>query len=524
MIKKMLVLMIFILMLMMGCSDTDSDLEMSEKESIENGVQNADHENTHVNVGLFWLDADLEPTTAWHGWALARLGVGENLIQLDENMNFMGKIAEEWEMKDDQTAVFKLRQDVYFHNGKQVDAEAVKASIERALEMTDRDDVKFPVETIEADEFTVTIRTQEAWPTLLNLLADPVYIIVDAEAAQSPDFAVEPIATGPFKVTGFTSDEGFALSRHDDHWNGASSIETIDARYIPDASVRAMALQTGEIDFATQLNHTDLTLFEDNEEYEVLKGPNLRIFQMRLNMNKPYMQYPEFRQALVHGIDQVSYAKKLANGVPAKGPFTSQLAFGYDGEIPYEFDPEKAKALLDEIGMVDTSGDGFREYQGEKIKLNYVARTDLGQVPNTIGSAMQAHYRDIGLDMELLLVESDTDLVENREYDMRWERWTSAPTGDPQSFLQASFGTDGVGNRGDYSNAELDSLIEDLMQTTEKEVRDEIGKQASEILLKDVPALFLYYGEGNVVHNRRLSGIKRFTSEVYYLDERAKLQ
>ncbi|SFI25831.1 peptide/nickel transport system substrate-binding protein [Tindallia magadiensis] len=527
MTKKVLLLIVMVLLFAAGCADNSEEVGNSGQEGsdlIEKNNDSADQSTHHVNIGLFWLDADIEPTTAWHGWTLARLGVGENLIQLDENMNFVGKLAESWEVIDETTAIFELRENAYFHNGKKVDAEAVKASIQRALELTDRDDVKFPLESIEAEGNTVKIRTEEPWPTLLNLLADPVYIIVDAEAAESAGFNMAPVATGPFRVTSFIAEEGLSLTRHEEHWSGKSNIESIDAKYIPDASVRAMALQTGEIDFATQLNHTDLEIFEDTDEYVVLRGPNLRIFQLRLNMDKPYMKYPEFRQALVHGIDKNSYAKELANGVPAKGPFAPQLSFSFDGEVPYNFDPEKAKDLLDDLGIVDVNGDGFREYQGERIILSYVARSDLGQVPNTIGSAMQAQYRDIGLDMELVLVESDSSLVESGDFDMRWERWTSAPTGDPQSYLQASFGSDGSGNRGNYSNEELDSLIQKLVRTVEKEDRDRIGIQAAELLITDVPALFLYYGEGNVVHSSRLTGIERFTSEVYYIDERMELQ
>lgn len=477
-----------------------------------------------LNMALFWLDSNIEPTEGWNGWTLTRTGVGENLVQLDENMEFKPVIAESWEQVDDTTTVFTIREGVTFHNGKTVDGEAVKASIERALSLTDRDDIKIPVESITAEGQTVTMKTTAPFATLINHLADPVYIIVDAEAAEhNEDFKYKPVATGAFKVAAFDADKGLTLHKHEQHWSGDIHVDIVHAKYIPDDATRVMALQSGDVDLATQIPAKDLTLFENNDDFLVQKGPNLRIFLLRLNMDTAYMKELAFRQALSYGMDKETYAKELVNGLPAKGPFNDMLSFGYKGEDFYSYQPAKAKELLDKLGYTDTDGDGIREAAGENIVLRYVFATNHGSDAKNIGAAMQQQYKEIGIGLEIVQVENYADIAKTGDFDMLWERWTSAPAADAAYFLEASYKTGAAGNYGHYSNAAFDQLVGQFANTLEKEQRDQLGQEGTAYLMEDVASLFMYYQEGTVVTNKKIQGVPRFISEIYYIDERVTM-
>jgi peptide/nickel transport system substrate-binding protein len=480
----------------------------------------------NLNIALFWLDENIEPTEGWNGWTLTRTGVGENLAQIDENLKIKPVIAESWEQIDPTTTVFKIRKGVYFQNGQLVDASACKASIERAHSITNRKDMKFPLESITAEGNTLTIKTTKPYSILTNILADPVYIIVDAKAAfKDPEgFKVKPICTGPFKVITFAPDKGLTLEKHGKYWKGVPDVDTIAVKYLPDGSTRTMALQSGEIDLATALNANDLKLFEDKDKFIVKKGPNLRVFQLKLNFERPYMKNLKFRQALIHGIDKDVYATKLAGGVPARGPFNSMLPFGYKGDEYYAYDPQKAKKLLDEVGFVDNDGDGIREMNGKNIVMEYIFSTNHGKKAQSIGTAMQSQYKAIGLGLKLIQLESIVELGKKGKFDLKFERWTSAPTADPQYFLEASFKTEGYLNEGRYSNPEFDALCDKLGDAYDKAKRYELGIEATKILLEDIPGIFLFYGMGNVVTNQKVDGVYRFISEVYYIDDRVKLK
>lgn len=480
----------------------------------------------NLNMALFWLDENIEPIQGWNGWTLTRCGVGENLVQLDENLRFKPVIAESWEQTDPFTTVFQIRKGVLFHNGQPADANACKVSILRAHNNTDRKDMQFQLDTITADGDTLTIKTKEPYAILLNVLADPVYIIVDAAAAEKdPDsFKFKPIATGAFKVKTFSADTGLTLEKHSKHWNGVPQVDTVNVKYIPEAYTRTVALQSGELDLATQLNPRDLQLFEGNKKFTVHKGPNIRIFLARINFDKPHMKNSAFRQALMHGIDKDTYATKLAGGFPARGPFNELLPFGYKGEEYYPYNPEKATELLDDAGFIDSDGDGIREVDGKNLVLKYVCSTNAGKSGIDIGTAMQAQYKAIGIALEIAQVENAEEIIQQGDYDFKLDRWTSAPTADPQYFLEASFKTGALGNQGHYSNPTFDALCEKLASTMDREERNKLGVEGTKILLEDTAAIFLYYGMGNIVTGKRVGGIHRFISEVYYIDERVTLE
>lgn len=493
------------------------------------GVPTARAAEKTVNMALFWLDADIDPMIASNGWTLNRVGAGENLVQIDEYLKLKPSIAESWEKVDELTTRFVIREGVTFHNGKKVDAAAVKASIERTLEGTDRGDVKFPVDAITAEGNILTIKTKEPVPTMVNLLAETAFIIVDAEAAKEmgDQFKFKPVCTGAFKVETFSPETGLTLSAHEGHWQGKPHVDRVNAKYIPDAKTRSLALQSGELDFASQLTPMDLPILQKDPKLTVLTGPNLRIFFLRPNMDRKLMQSLPFRQALHHAIQRDLYAEKIASGTPARGPFNELLPFGYRGPDSYPYDAEKAKALLDQAGLKDTNGNGIREFEGKDITLTYIYATNHAPDAKNIGLAMQADLKKAGIGLELQQLDNYAEVTKAGKYDLRYERWTSAPTVDPLLFLHMSYKTDpkaeSSGNVGHYSNKDYDALLEELGRTADPAKRNELGAKGAKMLIDDVAGIFLFYQTGNVVYNKRIEGVYRFPSEIYYIDSRLKL-
>ena len=474
-----------------------------------------------LNIGMFWLPSDINPTTKWNGWGLARLGIGENLVQVDENMEFKPVIAESWTKVDDKTTVFNIREGITFHDGSKVTADAVKKSIENALKVSGRKNVKFPVESITAEGQKLTIKTSKPYAILINNLSDPVFTIV--KGFEKEGFANKPIATGPFSVDKFEAGKGVSLSKYDGYWGGAVNIDKVKAVLIKDASTRAMALQSGEVDLVTQIEPNDLKMLEKENKFTIQKGPNARIFMIRLNTQKEYMKNIDFRKAISHAIDQESIVKNIAKGYPAKGPFPPMYDFSYNGETPYKFNISKAKELLDKAKIVDSDGDGFREFDGKNITLKYISRASHGTTAKNIGVAVQSSLKEIGLKVEAVQVESFGDILKKGEFDLVWERWTAAPGNDPEYFLKSSFQGDSIGNRGKYSNAKFDKVIAKLSDSLDKKERNALSQDAIKIILQDVPALFMYHGEGNIITTKKVKGVVRFPSEIYFIDSRISI-
>ena len=91
----------------------------------------------------------------------------------------------------------------------------------------------------------LTIKTTRPDASLLGNMAEPLFIIVDTSADTSK-FKSEPIATGPFMVTGYTPDQEIQVKRYDGYWGGAADLDTMTLKYIKDDNTRALALQSGK--------------------------------------------------------------------------------------------------------------------------------------------------------------------------------------------------------------------------------------------------------------------------------------
>ena len=177
-------------------------------------------------------------------------------------MNVQPWLAESWSISDDHlTWTFKIRDNVKFSNGNLVTAEAVKnllnvlllKILEPKLSLNHRN---------EADGQNLIITTSKPQPNMPGFLADPLFIIVDVSAEkQGRDFAKEgPICTGPYKVESFVKEKA-VMVRNEYYWDGEVPFERVEIPSIDDPNTRAMALQSGEVNFAVNIAAGDIDLF-----------------------------------------------------------------------------------------------------------------------------------------------------------------------------------------------------------------------------------------------------------------------
>ncbi len=115
---------------------------------------------------------------------MSRLGVGESLVKLNDELKVEACLADSWENVDETTWKFHIREGVTFSNGKAVDAEAAKASIERAISMNDRAAEYLKIDSMEADGQDLTIKRQKPMPPFLNNLVEPVFDVIDTTESE----------------------------------------------------------------------------------------------------------------------------------------------------------------------------------------------------------------------------------------------------------------------------------------------------------------------------------------------------
>ncbi len=483
-----------------------------------------------LKVGVTNFADSLEPTENYFGWVVMRYGMGETLAKFDEKMNVQPWLAESWKISDDHlTWTFKIRDGVKFSNGKDLTAEAVKASIERAFAKNKRAETFFKYKEIKADGQNLIITTEKPEPNMPGFLADPLFLIVDTSAEGERDFAKQgPICTGPYVCESFTKEKA-VMKKNPNYWDGEVPYETVEIPSIDDPNTRAMALQSGEVDMAVNIGAGDIGLFSDTSKFHVDRIASLRVVLARINQ-KGVLGDPKVRAAFISMCDRKSYNEIILKGtfIEGKAPIPPSMDYGFDQLTdPNHYDVERAKKLLDEAGWKDTDGDGIRDKDGKPLSVDFVIYNSRAELP-IYAEAVQADAKKVGIDVKIKSV--DYNLIDkmgiNGEYDLLISNITTANTGDPEIFLNWYWRTNKDGdnpqNGSGYSNPALDAKFAELSTEFDKAKRRQLMIDIQQIIMNDGAGLFLGYPETNIISSTKITGAKMYPSDYYWVTNKIR--
>ena len=501
-----------------GCGNKTAEQTDSSTQNTEETTDAAAAEETaeladHMNVGLYWFGTNLDPAVEYNGWTLCRTGIGETLVKIDKDLQIVGQVADSWEMLDDNTWKFHIRDGVTFQNGDPCDAEAVKASFERVLGSVERAKTSTYISNIETDGDDVIFTTEQPNASFLNAISEPLFTI--EVVSDDVDYENQPICTGPFMVTGFETDVQIDLARYDGYWGGASPVETMTVKNVSDDSTRAMALQSGELDVILRVSSADLSLFQDNPDFQIENTTGIRTRTLQFNFENEYLKDINVRKALVACLDYDALAKVLGSDVTvACAPFPLD-AYGYKEVDVQKYDKDAATSYLEESGYTDTDGDGYVDKDGKPLELTLTY--DLSTM-TSVNEAVQDMAKQVGIKLNLNLVESLDDVETNGTFEIKERNVQYLSTGDPIWLLTAGYQTGNGTNYGHYSNAELDELIGEITKTFDQDKKAELVKEAQEILLEDAAGIYMMSQSNIVAANSRVQNITAHPIDYYFID------
>ncbi len=463
----------------------------------------------------------MDPAVDYNGWATVRYGIGETLFTLDDSLNVQKNLVTDYAISDDKlTWTLTLRDGVLFHNGNVMDGTAVKRSLERLAQANDRAASDLMIDSISADGNMVSITTKEPNPTLLNALCDPYACIVDAAADDgSADFQAYPVCTGPYVVKQYVEDTSAYLEPFEQYWGGRPASKSVTIKAISDPETLFLAMQNGEIDAAYGLSYDTLNQFGDDPAFEVSQTATTRVYMLYFNLSNRFMDDINFRRAICMAVDKSAYASVLLNGAgtPTKSAFPENLSYGDDGlmtNVP-DYDPEGAKALLEESGYTDTDGDGFLDKDGQKVSLRLITygRTGLPQS----AQALQSALKQLGLDVSFEQVDNVSAYLTSDDYDICVYACVTTPTGDPLAYLSHTIGTGKSGNFGHYSNPQADELLEKLATEFDIQKRADYAVQIQQIATEDSSFCYLFHLNMALVMKAGVTGMKQSPVDYYQI-------
>lgn len=468
------------------------------------GCSSNDSSSKTLNAAMFWISTSLDPTNNYDGWVLSRIGVGETLLKLNEKYEVEPSLAKSYEQIDDTTWKFTLNDSVTFSNGKKVTGKHVQQCLERAFKNNTRTVDYFDLNHIESKGQEVYLYLNKPSGALLNNLCEPLFTIYDASQSDE-DIASHPICTGPFVVDDFVSEKTIETSRNENYYDGKAKLDHVHFTQVSDSDARVLALQSKEVDLANTIDYSSLKLFRKNKDYQVLEvlGPRTNVVYM--NNESTFLNDKIIRQALSYSVDRESIVK-LIGGKVAQGLYSSALPYGHvlNG---YTFDLAKANALLNEAGYLDSNHDGIREKDGQKIVLNYYESADHGSFDaNIIAQSLQSEAKKIGIEIKLNQVENVNDIKAAGTFDLCSANDSSAPTGDPEPFVQQRYLSTGSNNTGRYKNEEVDHLIQQFSTAYDLNQRQDLAKKISEQILDDAGNIYVSYVPLNTVASSKVKG------------------
>lgn len=481
-----------------------------------------------ITIGVTSFADTLEPTTQYFSWVVSRYAVGECLAKFDETGSLVPCLAESWENSEDGlTWTFKIREGVKFSNGNDMTVEAVKSSLERTIEKSDRVPEFFDLDNMEIDGQNLIFHLKRANANMAGSLADPLFLIVDTSVDDSNWEMEGPVCTGPYAVESFSPTDSCVVVRNEYYWDGEVPLDRVTLKCVDDQTTRSMALQTGEIDIAYNLKTENLIEFEGNPSYEIQELQSLRSTYAFMNQNGALGDLA-LRQALLRGLDKATYCDVLLEGgaTAGKAPVPPTLDFGFD-ELNDEnaYDPEGAMQILADAGYVDVDGDGFVETpDGEKLELNFVIYTSRAEL-GVYAQAAQSNLKDIGINVNLNTVSYETllDMRDSGQYDLLIWNVLVANTGDPENYLRENWYSTSANNTAGYNNPEVDKLLDELAATFDAEARKDLIIQIQQHIMDDAATVFFGYETTYLFNNTRVTGVQMYPMDYYWLTKNIKL-
>ncbi|MER2107591.1 MAG: ABC transporter substrate-binding protein [Solibacillus sp.] len=490
-------LMIMAVIVLAACSDnanSPQNEDTSSNDDKETTTTNSDQLVVAIPADVTSLDPaiTMDNTT----WKIV-YNVYQRLVDYDgATTNIKPGVAEKWEVSEDGlTWTFNLEDGHKFSDGTPVDAEAVKASFERSLEINAGPASVFTMvsEIQVVDPLTVKFVLSDPFPPFLSTLAANYGNIVNPKALEQEEdgdlgqnyLASATMGSGPYKLTEWKQGESLTLEVNE-HSKVQPKLKKVIFRIIGDASVQRMQLEKGEIDIAEGIPVDQLQTLDNVENVTVLQEPSLLVDYVYINnkSTNPALQDKRVRQALNYAIDYAGMIEGVQLGYATQmhGPIPDGL-WGHDKSVvQYKYDVEKGKQLLAEAGA-------------ENLELSLLY-SDNKSWWETEALALQANLAEIGVKLKLNKVAYATsrEMMDKADFDLMLGVW-SPDFGDPYMFMNYWFDSSNhglAGNRAFYTNAQVDELLKQASTNNDQEVRHALYKQIQEIVLDEAPYILLY--------------------------------
>lgn len=451
----------------------------------------------------------------------------DGLVARDAHFQFTPALAERWDQPDPLTIIFHLRGGVRFHDGRALSAHDVVWTIQSMLDsgrpgaiITPRAAAFASIASMDApDEQTVILHLKHADNFLFTNLSTGAMGIVPAGSGR--EFWQHPVGTGPFRFVSQQIDQDVLIERNPGSWSVVPKLDSVRFAIVPDAITESLELEKGSGDVAiNSLPLDSLAVLAARPDLRIEETTGTEVQYLAFNLRDPLFEDPRVRQAIACAIDRPLIIRTLlGNHAQPASSLLPPTHWAFHGNVPqYEFDPTLANHLLDEAG---------RSRGKDGIRFHLMMKTSNDEGTRLLAAVLQQQLANVGIALDLRSFEfatfySDVTHGAFQMYSLRWIGGNEQPDIFSYAFSTASFSPKGA-NRGHYTNARLDALLDEAAQSQDTARRRADYAEAQQILAQDLPAINLWYRDTIVVHNRRVTHLVAVPSGSYTFLESAEL-
>lgn len=403
--------------------------------------------------------------------------IWDGLIYRDPITNeYKGNLATSWEWIDDLTLEFKLREGVTFHNGEAFNADDVVYTVnfvaDEANGVKTQRNVSWMKSAEKIDDYTVRILLKAPFPAAIEFLSGPVSMYPNEYYAEvgPTGMGLKPIGTGPYKAAEVVPGQHFVLEKNEDYFDGPKGqpeISRVDIRTIPDINTQMAEMFSGSLDLIWQVPADQAEKLGEMDQFTNVNESTMRIGYLTLDAagrtgaDNPFTKR-KVRQAVAHAIDRDAIVNALLKGkskVISSACFPSQ--FGCEQDLTtYEYNPEKAKALLAEAGYADGFTTEYYAYRNRDY-----AEAIAGYL-NAVG---------ITVDFNMLKYAALRELRSEKGVPVSFQTWGSYSINDTSAITSQFFK---FGSLDDARDPELRDWLEVADTSTDPAQRKEYYSKA----------------------------------------------
>ncbi len=436
-------------------------------------------------------------------------------------------LAERWETSDDKLEfTFHLRKGVKWHDGSEFTADDVAYSYERSVKDLDVryfgrsgwvDNESFEI----IDKYTVKFRWKKKYFLAFNACGEMGIVPRKAfENATGEEFNQHEmgrgcVGTGPYKVVKWDTGKNIILERNEDYWGEKPFFKRVQFVIVSEPFAALELFKKGVIDVCgpSDVAWAKLTGSESfKKRFIKYSYPSFTYSYVVWNAEKIWFKDKRVRRAMTHLIDRRKFIEKIRFGLGniITGPcYPASPAYNRD-VVPYEYDPEMAKKLLDEAGWIDRDGDGVRENEdGIKFDFEFLV-ISISPTSQKRATLLQEECRKVGIVMRQRTLEWSIFLkyLHEHNFDATSLAWILGIDIDHYQLWHSSgAGVQNTSNYAAFRNEEADKIIEATREEFDDQKRHAMLREFHRIIHEEQPYTFVMIRQNKVLINKRLVNV-----------------